>query len=401
MSFDVSQALRNKNTHSASKDLSLGYPINLSVPPKAFFQWRQELTATGINIIHHNNVGNPYEETSPLPHHTHDFEKEVVKRFGKLLEFDEENLWGFVSQGGTDGNMHGLYIGRVLLTGQSGIKPKIYFTREAHYSMEILSSVLDLQKVIVNASETGVLDIENLAEKLALNADTPALIVAALGSTFKGAIDPLDNIRACLKHHPLPSYIHVDAALFGGYLPHTSYAHEVQHFSPTNPSGRYDSIAISCHKFFGFPNPAGLFFMTRKSFEAYQKIFKTLHNPEYVHQVPGTIACSRSAVNAAEFFFFSTPSALKTQHAEAQDILKKTTYLHQQLKTSFPHLMPLRASEASNTILFQKPSARIVQKYSLATMELDVKGELVPFAHVVMMQHVKQNILDQFLEDLS
>lgn len=78
--------------------------------------------------------------------------------------------------------------------------------------------------------------------------------VATVGTTFKGAIDRLDAIRSKLQGHP--SYVHLDAALFGGYLPFTPYAAEVAHGNAAAP-GRYDSIAVSCDKFFGFPSPAG------------------------------------------------------------------------------------------------------------------------------------------------
>jgi histidine decarboxylase len=68
---------------------------------------------------------------------------------------------------------------------------------------------------------------------------------------------------------------------------------------------RYDSIAVSCHKFFGFPAPAGLFITTKSHFDEFNELFSQIHNPEYIHHVPGTITCSRDAVKPAEFYFFS------------------------------------------------------------------------------------------------
>ena len=58
----------------------------------------------------------------------------------------------------------------------------------------------------------------------ALDLTRPALIVYAMGSTFKGAIDDMEALNAVLAKHPnLAVYRHVDAALFGGYLPFTRY----------------------------------------------------------------------------------------------------------------------------------------------------------------------------------
>jgi len=47
-------------------------------------------------------------------------------------------------------------------------------------------------------------------------------VIATIGTTFKGAIDQVDRIQEALKGYP--SYLHLDAALFGGYLPFTAHA---------------------------------------------------------------------------------------------------------------------------------------------------------------------------------
>ncbi|MBR6035026.1 MAG: hypothetical protein IKP39_03110 [Paludibacteraceae bacterium] len=55
----------------------------------------------------------------------------------------------------------------------------------------------------------------------ALDTTRPALMVYAMGSTFKGAIDDMKALNEVLARHPnMAVYRHVDAALFGGYLPH-------------------------------------------------------------------------------------------------------------------------------------------------------------------------------------
>ena len=46
----------------------------------------------------------------------------------------------------------------------------------------------------------------------------PALINVNIGTTFKGAIDNVNKIRNIVEENNIISYIHCDAALFGGYL---------------------------------------------------------------------------------------------------------------------------------------------------------------------------------------
>ncbi len=394
---DLSLAAKAKLGHQ--KKLFLGYPVNMNTPGEDFFSWRRQLQEAGIGSFAFNNAGNPFKQ-SAVPFDTHDFERDIIFRFGELLGFSLSDIWGFLSNSGTDSNMHGMYMGRTLLKGRTGILPKTYFTKEAHYSIQILRDLLGLDTVAVETLPDGSMDPMDLKLKLADNSNYPALVVATIGTTFKGAIDQINGIQEVLKDHS--SYLHLDAALFGGYLPYTDYASEVLHRIQSNPTlERYDSIAVSCHKFFGFPSPAGLFITTENNFNEFSEEFSQVHNPEYIHQVPGTISCSRDAVKPAEFYFFSTPSAMTRQAEDAQSILQLTTYLLDQLQTHFAHIRPTRANDHSNTIYFRKPNSWIVEKYSLATMQLMENNERQDYAHAVVMPHVNQQILTEFLIDLE
>jgi len=371
----------------------------MNTPPEAFFAWRSQLLDSGIGSFVHNNVGNPFRE-SCIPYHTHDFERELILRFGKLYGFPSSNTWGFLSNSGTDSNMHGMYMGRTLLKGRTGVLPKAYFTKEAHYSVQVLRDLLGLDTVLVDTLADGGMDHTDLRRKLADHPSQPALVVATIGTTFKGAIDQLDPIQDALKGYP--SYLHLDAALFGGYLPFTPHAEEVSYQSQSNPqAARYDSIAVSCHKFFGFPSPAGLFITTKRHFDEFNELFSQIHNPEYIHHVPGTITCSRDAVKPAEFYFFSTPSAMAKLPEDAQLMLQNTHYLMGQLHAHFADLQPARTNALSNIIFFRKPGNWIVKKYSLATMHLGNNHEKQEYAHVVVMPHANRQVLAEFLTDLE
>ena len=395
----INLALAEHAKFTKLKNLLLGYPINMNTPPKGFFTWRQQLLEAGIGGFSYNNVGNPFKD-SPIVYNTHDFEQELIHRFGKLYGFPAANTWGFLSNSGTDSNMHGMYMGRILLKGRTGELPKAYFTKEAHYSIQILRDLLGLETVFVETLPDGGMDTHDLKKKLADNSSHPALVIATIGTTFKGAIDQLAPIQDALKGYP--SYLHLDAALFGGYLPHTQYADEVAYQSESNPNkARFDSIAVSCHKFFGFPSPAGLFISTQNHFDEFNEFFSQIHNPEYIQHVPGTITCSRDAVKPAEFYYFSSPTAMTKQQEDAFAILQNTTYLLDEMQSHFPDLQPVRANELSNTLFFRKPSDGIVEKYSLATMQLTINNTKQNYAHVVVMPHANRKVLSEFLTDLE
>lgn len=372
--------------------LMLGYPVNMLTPPDEFFAWRRELARVGIDQFAFNNVGDPFEH-SHIPFNTHSLERELIVRFAEIYRFPPDDVWGFLSNSGTDSNMHGLYMGRTILQARTGVLPTIYFTAEAHYSIEVLADLLGLERVYVGTHADGRMHEGELAERLAAAPERPALVVATIGTTFKGAVDSIDAIASVLAGRE--AYLHVDAALFGGYLPHTPHADEL-HQCVGNVE-RYHSIAVSCHKFFGFPSPAGIFMTTRSIFEEFLARFAGVHNPEYLLQIPGTITCSRDAVKPAEFHYFSTPAALNRQREHAEQILADTSWLLEQLLARVPALAPVRADPRSNTIYFRRPSDAVVETYSLATMDIDA----VPHAHVVVMPHVTRELLDRFVAELE
>lgn len=395
-------ALERMQQLLAQREMLLGYPLNMEIPPAGFFAWREKLFNVGVNHFGFNNIGNPYTR-SHIPFNTHHFEKQLINRFGAVYGFAADNHWGFLTNSGTDSNMHGIYMGRTLLKGRTGVLPKIYFTREAHYSIQILRDLLSLEWVVVATHADGSMDIDDLDQKLRANSNQPALVVATIGTTFKGAIDSIDGIQSKLKGRA--SYLHLDAALFGGYLPHTQFANELLHqtsrLKTDTASQRYDSIAVSCHKFFGFPSPAGLFITTLKNFENFHVLFEQVHDPEYVLQVPGTITCSRDSVKPAEFHYFSSASAFARQADHATKMLNNADYLFNEMKSHFAHLNPVRANNRSNTIYFRKPDDKLVNRYILAAMELTRDGQKEAYAHIVVMPHVSKAILDRFLSDLD
>ncbi|HHH13176.1 MAG TPA: hypothetical protein ENJ98_02970, partial [Thiolapillus brandeum] len=195
----------------ASTAPMLGYPINLNPPPPGFERWRRRLRRAGIGVIAYNNGGNPYAR-APVPHHTHALERRVIARAGRWYGFPADDLWGFVSHSGTDSNLHGLHIGRVLLQDRYGQAPVCYYTAEAHYSIPQLIDLLGLDAAQVATDADGALDPADLARQLARHRGRPALVVATVGTTFKGAVDPLPAIAAALAG--TPRFLHVDAAAF-------------------------------------------------------------------------------------------------------------------------------------------------------------------------------------------
>jgi histidine decarboxylase len=386
---------RKDNYAEYGPEVFLGYPVSFKPVSEGFLAWREELRRSGIGELPSNNVGDPFE--TPLSFTTHPLERDLIRRFGKRYGFPEDDTWGFLSHSGTDSNMHGVYIGRTLLKQRTGVLPRIYYTDEAHYSIQIIRDLLGLEEVLIETNSDASMNMADLEQKLAQNRDAPVLLVATIGTTFKGGIDDIDAINARLKGRD--TWLHLDAALFGGYMQVSPFAGELARVS--GGVKRYDSLAVSCHKFFGFPSPAGLFLVGNRDFQEYRTFFEKVHDPAYISHVPGTITCSRDAVKSAEFHYYCTEDSLREQQREAKAILEDAHYLHGEMKRHFPELNPKIVSERSNTVYFNNAiSDGVKKKWTLATIRgSEEKGPSL--AHAVVMQHADRGVLDQFLSDLQ
>lgn len=365
----------------AIKTQSLGYPGNQDVQLTEFYQW---LVDSGIDTAIVNNAGDPFNNTDPSLNAL-DFEREVIEFFGPLYGFDPDDLWGIVTFSGTDGNDHGIYFGAKYLEKKTKQKPVMYVSDAAHYSNMRLADLQNLDLVLVPADEHGRMIPEALEK--ALVPDRPALMVYAMGTTFKGGIDDQDALNAVLAKHPdIEVYRHVDAALFGGYLPYTEYRDAVDR--TVHP---YDSIAVSGHKFFGMDEPAGIFLTTMA--------VKNNQNPFNVTYLNGSmpmINCSRSALSPLKLWWIIQHVGIEGFTEQANGMLERAAWLKDELdRLGWPAwLEPM-----SNTVYFKRPSEAIAEKYTLAPDHDDrLGGDL---SHIVVMQHVTKERLQEFLDDLS
>ena len=361
-------------------DYSIGYPVCQYPNVSGFGEWYAK---TGLCDIAVNNVGNPFDGEQLLLNTTL-IEREVIEEFAPLYDIPEGEEWGFVTSSGTDGNMHGIYFGSKKLQKETGMLPVVYISKEAHYSASRICDVQNLESRMIDYDSLGRMDPESLRKNL--DPSRPALIVFAIGSTFMGATDDMEAIGKVLDEvKPIGVYKHLDAALFGGYLPFTEYKELV-----SMKRQGYDSISISGHKFFGVDEPCGLF-MSRKDIIDAQKGFEVA----YLNNDMPLISCSRSGLAPLKFYWILKYVGFDKLVKEAKSMLDNTDYVQKKFdEIGYPAWhMPY-----SNTVFFKRPPEWIRQKYSLANGYLpEYGGEL---SHIVVMQHVKKNIIDEFIDDL-
>ena len=361
----------------------LGYPMNQKIQMVGFYKW---FSGSGLNLTMVNNAGDPFDTTSThLKLNTLAFEREVIERLGSLYGFDEDNLWGFVTFSGTDGNNHGIYFGAKYLEKKTGQKPVVYVSDSAHYSNGRLADLQNLELALIPSDVHGRMIPEELEK--ALIPDRPALVIYALGTTFKGGIDDMDALNKVLERHPdITVYRHMDAALFGGYLPYTPYKDLINR--KVYP---FDSIAISGHKFFGLDEPAGLFLTTMEMRNSQDR-----NEISYLNCSMPMISCSRSAMTPLKLWWILQHTTVEDFKAQSAGMLENAAWLKEQFDQIGweAWLEPM-----SNTVYFRRPAKEVVRKYDLAPdYDERLGGEL---SHIVVMQHVTKERLKVFLEELK
>lgn len=320
-----------------------------------------------------NNVGDPFVE-STYALGTRDFEREVLQFFANLYSIPSSNFWGYVTSGGTEGNMHGLFLGREMYPNNI-----LYFSAESHYSISKIARVLNMKSSVVPATQEGAIDIKRLGELIRNNPDHTPIFCLNIGTTMKGGVDDVDGIIALLNHLGIREYyIHCDAALYGMILP---FLEGAPHTDFTKPIG---SIAISGHKFIGSPVPCGVSLTRRKYIDRARKPI------EYIDTLDTTILGSRNALSPIILWYAIKSRGYDGFKEEANTCIKNARYLYDNLK-EIGH--EPRLNDYSNTVLFNKPSRNMIKKWQLAS-----QGDQ---SHVVVMQHVTKKKIDQFIDDLK
>jgi tyrosine decarboxylase/aspartate 1-decarboxylase len=133
-------------------------------------------------------------------------EKEAVAEIAGM--FGWKNFLGHLCGGGTMANLEALWVAGQLQPGK-----KILASEQAHYTHRRISGVLQLPFEPVACDARGRMDVNALAKRVQ-RGDVGA-VVATMGTTATGSVDPLPEILALRAKHGFR--IHADAA-YGGYF---------------------------------------------------------------------------------------------------------------------------------------------------------------------------------------
>lgn len=320
-----------------------------------------------------NNVGDPFAE-SIYRENTFEFEREVVGFFQKHLRAGDNDTWGYMTSGGTEGNLYGLYLAREAFP--QGI---IYFSEHTHYSAAKLVRVLGARSIMIRGQENGEIDYEDLRATIELHRDVPPIILANIGTTMHGAVDNLDKIREILKSFAISRYyLHADAALSGMLLP---WVDEPQPFSF---DAGLDSISVSGHKFIGSPMPCGVVLAKRANVD------RVAQSVEYVGCSDTTIAGSRNAVTPIILWLAIQRWGEDGFKRRMQYSLDLADYAIEKFRE---HGIEAWRHPNSITVVFPRPSKSVIERWQIAPSE--------SIAHIITLPHVTTQMVDKVVTEIA
>jgi glutamate/tyrosine decarboxylase-like PLP-dependent enzyme len=162
-------------------------------------------------------------------------EKEAVAEIAAM--FGWQTHLGHLTGGGTMANLEALWVAGRLHPGK-----KIAASAQAHYAHHRMSGVLGLPFVELPSDSRGRMDTQALSERLAQG--DIGCVVATLGTTGTGSVDPLPEILRLRAQHGFR--VHVDAAYGGYFTLARNLAEETR--AAYDQIGQADSIVIDPHK---------------------------------------------------------------------------------------------------------------------------------------------------------
>src|SRR6266436_3187344 len=162
-------------------------------------------------------------------------EKEAVEEIASM--FGWKTFLGHLCSGGTMANLEALWV-----AGQVRPGKKILASAQAHYTHHRISSVLQLQFESVPVDSRARMDMDALRKRV--ERGDVGTVVATLGTTATGSVDPLPEILALRAKHGFR--VHADAA-YGGYFGLVGNLDEHAQ-SAFSRIAEVDSIVIDPHK---------------------------------------------------------------------------------------------------------------------------------------------------------
>ena len=222
-------------------------------PPPLIFSILGDLIAAGLN----NNLL-AYELSPSVTL----LEDSLCKWFAKKIGFNDSS-GGIAASGGTLSNLNALIAARHNAGLGSDPNSVLLVSEDAHSSFIKCTRIMgldDANLVRIKTDNKGCIDIQNLRktlDKCSIDNKKIFAIVATLGTTVRGAIDPIKDISEICKEKDI--WLHIDGSI-GGIFALASFPTE-----GLNNINQANSITINPQKIIGITKTSSLLLVSNMS----------------------------------------------------------------------------------------------------------------------------------------
>ena len=168
-------------------------------------------------------------------------EHEVLDQLAAMFGYTPENnidYMGHLTTSGTTANLEALWVSREIAPGRA-----IAHSADAHYTHARMGEVLGVDTVGIPTEADGRMSLDALERELATG--RIGVVVATLGTTGLGAVDPLADIIPLARAHG--ARVHVDTA-YGGFFAIIADELDPETARHFRAIARADSVVVDPHK---------------------------------------------------------------------------------------------------------------------------------------------------------
>ena len=353
--------------------LQAARPYNIGFPGATDFDYTPLAPLFATQLL--NNVGDPWVD-GVAANHTKAMEREVVSFVADLLRAPKDDRWGYVTTGGSEGNLYALHLARDLLPHALA-----FYSDASHPSIPKALRVLNLDAVRIRADQWGEIDYDDLTRQLDRRRHHPAIIAASIGTTMHEAVDDIRRISAILDDLAIRDrFIHADAALSG--IPLALLAPEDR--PGFDFADGADSICVSGHKYLGAPTPCGIVVVRATHRD---RVARTVG---YTATPDATISGSRSGHAPLVLWYAIRKHGLDGLRLRAEQARHLAAYAKTRLDelgwVSYRH-------DHAFTVVLKNPPEAVLRKWVLATHN--------GWSHIITMPGISVEMIDAFLADLQ
>ncbi|UXX79057.1 pyridoxal-dependent decarboxylase [Reichenbachiella carrageenanivorans] len=388
-----------------SIDRNLNYrvspPIGLPasyLDPKVFYSdapFLSEAPFMSTMLANPNHIGcHTMGDSEPVFKGTQALEQELIALCAtEIFGAASDAVDGYVASGGTEANIQAFWVMRNYFVEAHEARHEeiaMVYSSDAHYSMPKGVNLLNIKSIVASVDdETRLIVLDDLKTDL-IKAKAVGvkhfILVMNMSTTMFGSVDDMAGAVDLFQSLDLNFKIHVDGAYGGFIYPFSAedplYSFQNQHVF---------SFSLDAHKMLLSPYGTGVV-LIRKGYISYAMTKEA----NYVKGKDYTLIGSRSGANAVAIWMIMRAYGSDGWKAKIANLLERTDWLCEQLTKR-------------GISFYRHPKMNIVTlRPDKVDPLLAEKYFLVPDDHddpmwwkIVVMDHVTEGILDQFLLDLD